>query len=445
MVTILLVRSLDANRLRLCADAKGDTRYPLVSCETKSDELASDPSTWQPLGYQVEACYSQRIQQRCSFSGNISILAVVIVCNAIKVVCMLFVAYGLDLNTPLITVGDAVASYLSRPDINFPAHSLWSRKQFGKEFSNREKNTKSSSTHALVARRSRRRWAAAPSRARWAWTLIFLFLALIVVAVLLSIGYGQIQRHNTPISALGFGKMNPSALVNGWGIIQMTDPGKAIASAIIVANLPQAILSFLYLNLNGLVTSMWLSSEWLDYARERKTLRVSKPVGDQRCNYFLQLPYRVGVPLMVLSGVLHWLVSQSFFLAVVAEYNWDGTLLGSVAVATCGFSLIPMIIVMGIGVALIIGLIALGRLRKIDGRDERDGFMPLAGSCSAAIAAACCRPSWDESAALKPVMWGVVPGEVGQPSVGKEADVNVGHCSFSSGPVESVIVGKTYA
>lgn len=44
----------------------------------------------------------------------------------------------------------------------------------------------------------------------------------------------------------------------------------------------------------------------------RKGLRVTQPHGYQRSSYFLQLPYRWSLPLIVISGTLHWLLSRVF-------------------------------------------------------------------------------------------------------------------------------------
>ena len=65
---------------------------------------------------------------------------------------------------------------------------------------------------------------------------------------------------------------------------------------------------------------------------------------------------------------------------------------------------------------------------------RRQEGMPLAGSCSAAISAACYRPEEDVDAATKPVMWGVV-----------SSDKGVGHCCFTSFEVTRPIPGELYA
>lgn len=43
--------------------------------------------------------------------------------------------------------------------------------------------------------------------------------------------------------------------------------------------------------------------------------------GQQRSTYRLQLPYVYGVPLVIISSGLHWLVSQSLFLARVTMFD----------------------------------------------------------------------------------------------------------------------------
>lgn len=192
----------------------------------------------------------------------------------------------------------------------------------------------------------------------------------------------------------------------------------------LVANLPQVVLSFVFLLYNGLFTSMLLADEWNGYARERKLLRVTERKGAQRSTYRLQLPYKYGVPLLAASTTLHWLVSQSLFLVNMNGYSTKGQDL-RLAVSTIGYSCIAIITVIFLG-----GIILL--LEVLNGFRRHRG-MPLAGSCSAAISAACHRPEEDVDAATKPVKWGVVSSENG-----------VGHCCFTSFEVSQPVSGKHY-
>lgn len=261
-------------------------------------------------------------------------------------------------------------------------------------------------------------------------TIGLIILALITILGLLGGAIAAIKGKNTSLMDLGFGTVHASAIISGWSIDNIENSSVQIIAAIFFANLPQAILSFLYLNLNGLLTSMWVAVEWSNFAKHRKHLRVSTPKGPQRSKHFLQLPYKVAVPLMITSGLLHWLVSQSIFLAVVANYNEIGTLIDPVEIASCGFSPLVMICVLVVGVLLIVGTYLIGR-------QKYDPSMPLAGSCSAAVSAACHRPDWDVDASLNAVQWGVIPGS------GDES--GVAHCCFTSGVIEPVQDGKRYA
>ena len=173
--------------------------------------------------------------------------------------------------------------------------------------------------------------------------------------------------------------------------------------------------------------------EWNGYSHKRKTLRVTSPTEEQRCTYYLQLPYRYGIPLLVASGALHWLLSQSIFLARVDVIDQNGEPSYD-SISTCGYSPMALIFVICLGAVLVLIGIACGFFKS-------KGDMPLAGSCSAAISAACHPPESDVNASTKPLMWGVVTDSL-DPEGG---DTGIGHCSFTSFPVEAPTVGKEYA
>jgi len=78
-------------------------------------------------------------------------------------------------------------------------------------------------------------------------------------------------------------------------------------------NLPQLEVSITYLCINAILTRMHVEREWVMFGRECKALRVSHPKGAQRSTYRLQLPYRWSIPLMVISGTLHWLISNCIY------------------------------------------------------------------------------------------------------------------------------------
>lgn len=73
-------------------------------------------------------------------------------------------------------------------------------------------------------------------------------------------------------------------------------------------------------------------------------------------------------------------------------------------------------------------------LRKLHSR-----VMPVAGSCSVAIAAACHRPKDDVDAAYLPVSWGEVTNS------DRDDAPDVYHCCFTSHEVQDLTIGRLYA
>jgi hypothetical protein len=92
--------------------------------------------------------------------------------------------------------------------------------------------------------------------------------------------------------------------------------GLSFVGALVFANMPQLLLSFCYFIYNAFFTRLQVEKEWNSYAGSFKPLRVSYPVGEQTSTYRLQLPYRWCIPLVALSTLLHWLVSNSIFIFV---------------------------------------------------------------------------------------------------------------------------------
>ena len=193
---------------------------------------------------------------------------------------------------------------------------------------------------------------------------------------------------------------------------------------------------------------------------------------------------------MILSGVLHWLLSQSLFVVSI-EFDhtrlWsDGDDVTGQSFAqaetgpatsvqeyiTCGYSISA---VLG---ALVVGFVALVLVVGVGWRRLESRGMPIVGSCSAAISACCHlgdgsvpsvieRPEkkrWsgrperepleqgeNGSAAFERVMWGEVGEETPIHDLGwagseiYDSSLMVGHCSFSSGNVQIPREGVLYA
>lgn len=170
-----------------------------------------------------------------------------------------------------------------------------------------------------------------------------------------------------------------------------------------LANFPQVLLSLCYVSLNTLCTAMAGAAEWnkLGDPSERKTLRVTAPKGSQRGTYFLQLPYRWALPLISVSWMLHWLLSQSFFLVRIDRFDRDGTILEDDSRSACGVSLSSLVTFFALGLVLCVSVRSIGEIGMIP-------RLPPAGSSSLMISAACHPPASEDEPHQREVSWGLI-------------------------------------
>lgn len=194
-------------------------------------------------------------------------------------------------------------------------------------------------------------------------------------------------------------------------------------------NIPQLILSFLYYMYNGVLTAMHSAEEWGRFATHRKALRVSNPEPGQRSTYWLNLPWSYSIPLILGSSFLHFIVSRSLYLVKINVMGPDGKDQPENSISACGYSTL-MILLTLLFLVLMAGVVAALSFRPLDAP------MPLVGTSSLAVSAACHHPNDVETEAHKPLLWGVTrkPTDGGKP----------GHCSFSSGMVSYPVPGQLY-
>ncbi|KAI9875187.1 MAG: hypothetical protein M1830_008780 [Pleopsidium flavum] len=71
---------------------------------------------------------------------------------------------------------------------------------------------------------------------------------------------------------------------------------------------------------------MLLVHEYHKFATRRKPLRVTQRKGQQRSTYFLSLPLKYAVPLLVFWTAVHWFISETVYLTGIDIYNHYGVL-----------------------------------------------------------------------------------------------------------------------
>lgn len=239
------------------------------------------------------------------------------------------------------------------------------------------------------------RWFELPSKKRWIWFTLFYLSAISLAIAYFAINFRSLlaQRLLKPW-IVGFDAPDPSSLLTAG-----LDGISSIYGAAMLINSPQIAFSMLYFVFNATLTMMHTAHEWDSFAIHRKALRVSLPRGEQRSTYWLQLPWTYSIPLILISGSMHWLLSRSLYLVKVDVYGYLGEREADKDYFACGYSPVPallLIFVLG-SIGITLGCLASRRLR---------GGMPLVRLNSLAIAAACHPDPEEKDLELKPLMWG---------------------------------------
>jgi hypothetical protein len=165
--------------------------------------------------------------------------------------------------------------------------------------------------------------------------------------------------------------------------------------------------------------------EWSRFTYHRKALRTTDRRGEQRSTYWLSLPWTYGLPLAFTSSILHWLISQSLFVARTEVLDTYGAP-EEISYMDIGYSPIAILTSLLFGTAMVVVMVLNG-FRKLNP-------CVLVGNNSLAIAAAC-QAEKETGGHLSKVKWGAVR---------HEKDGKPGHCCFSSGEVDEPRVGENY-
>jgi hypothetical protein len=210
----------------------------------------------------------------------------------------------------------------------------------------------------------------------------------------------------------------PSLAIGGWGK----------AGTLLLVNTPQFLISLINMLYNGCLTSIILIETWNSFSQQHRSLRVTVPLGQQKSQYYLTIPYRYAIPLLVMTGTFHWLISESFFLVSLKAFR-DTESQPRDSVFGIGFSSLSI----AIAAVICFSLITILTIKSLQ---RYKVGMPVAGSCSLVISAACHKAEGEEAPQLGKVMWGVV----------KEQDKQSwGHCAFTRETVEPPVPGMFYA
>ncbi|KAJ5370373.1 uncharacterized protein N7496_006465 [Penicillium cataractarum] len=367
----------------------------------------------------------------------------------VKVVAISIAALlGRSRQMPLLTVGDAISSFMADPDSTTEGMCWASHQDFSREVwkSRQVAWVSRSSTESHRQGESRiwkrlqspKRWMHASRTSRWLMALVTFAIIFIAGAVLLGegvkgeeavlVGDGISKAASSAIRRLlknGFDSENYTLVTFGAG---GNGPEWGMLSYTVLANTPQLAITLTYLWYNHILTNMLAMAEWTSYGVNRKSLRVSSPAKNsgQRPTHYLSLPLRYSLPLLAFSALLHWFISQSFFYVYAIPWA-DTHRVEEFVLSELGYLWLPMLLAVFLGAGMLLVLVSLS-FRKYK------SFMPVVGSCSAAISAACHPPQDEntENAARGLLMWGETAGLLDCEYSADQFEEGKGHCSFTS-------------
>ncbi|KAL4912065.1 hypothetical protein BDW62DRAFT_195499 [Aspergillus aurantiobrunneus] len=376
----------------------------------------------------VDHCLSLKTGEACGLYYQVPIAFTIIICGLVKVICM-WLLLRTDRFELFLTMGDAISSFLQRPDVTTKDWCTLSADMLStKECPWNEENTtfekegfvpQEAQPSTLLA--TRKTWNKASSGRIWLMTwfamLSYIVISLLFPALAATNGATHAWTSDRPLTAIW--------QIKGWGDIESTallsSYVTSFVGSVLVSNTPQLAVSFLYYCLNDSLTRYLLAADYNKFAICRRPLRVSFPRGEQRSTFYLTIPYRFAIPSLGAFTLIHWFVSEGLFYVQVLPYGLDAQLVPSEALITCGVSTIPLITGLLLGVALFLIVSFMGTI------DFKSSRMPLALGRSVVVSAACHPPRLDLDAAYKPVQWGVV---------GYDVDAEFPHCSFTSEEVK---------
>ncbi|KAF1998467.1 hypothetical protein P154DRAFT_247680 [Amniculicola lignicola CBS 123094] len=417
-------------------------------------------------------CLSLKVPGRCRLQIHIWFLVVVIVLNFSKLGCMLYL-FMKKSSTPLMTVGDAVASFLDSPYERSKGSSLRTERELKTIFC--VKSDDLDDGGVLKAKR----FSAKPLRYHHSisflrWTIYSLFCILLMLGAayyyneILARYRGDRIYHPSlrTFWKMGFGnlyEMSNAYLVPPWCHHPLSrSPGdwmlyyECVYSSgptflMILGALPQPLISGLYVLINHHLTVMIQLRDWTRLASYRQPLRVSNPEpgSKQVSTYWLSLPYRYSIPQFISSTALGWLVSQAIFFYRIKWYDNDGSvfklidddaeykLSKQIWLLSMGRSYGVGFSAMGVICSLVLGVVVFLASMIISFRKCAPG-LPLGPTNSLVIAAACHPPETDYDAARNLIQWGVI-------DTGDQVGRQPHHCTITSRRVNPPVEGRIYS
>ncbi|KAM7210123.1 hypothetical protein V8F06_014493, partial [Rhypophila decipiens] len=370
--------------------------------------------------------FSEVFEPECRLLANPLFWWLTTLCG-LAIACCLSGMIHFQRSMPLVTIGDAVDSFLDKPSEQITRSACsYDHTSFRNMF--RPKLVpKSYHQHG-----ARRRWWQAVGLTRWGFTTLWFLAIILALITCFMVGVQNNGRRTDPKSYMKqmyeshrrFEKPLQEAdqASLSLGSRPTSGPDQRKLKLVTIANTPQFITSLTYLYYNMVVTLMVAEREWhrIGSGDKRSTssyLRVSNPRGRQRGSDFLSLPYRYAIPLMAITIAEKWLASVGVFYFNLDLWDTEGrrVTLGEDrqldgSISTLGYSALAVFWMIILTAVSWMAIVLLAIIRRYP------PGKPLMGTCTGVIAASCHFSTVDrvkqqvfgEDIAAGALSWGVI-------------------------------------
>ncbi|KAM5362963.1 hypothetical protein ACJA88_013787 [Fusarium oxysporum] len=336
----------------------------------------------------VSYCLAEKEEQQCKIGVPNLLLLVALLCVLVKLSQCIFVMVRYVSNGTgdlLVTPGDAIKSLICRPDPT--TTRMWTLEMRDVQFtwdrllgaSRRYKGYRREAygvemlhgdvEHEFLAPQARQ-WKAQKRRFFRALPInVWLRTYAILLAVLIAAIYYFYQATGGKFQASGaFGSSGINNFVTLDGSLGLSNQFTGdFVRLVLLANIPQLILSISYLQFNSLITKIFMAKEWAQMSTEYRPLRVTEPQGDQ-----------------VSTSCYVFMADGGFYGSIMDSPTTSANSMGlsGFGFIAVGYSTIAIMVAIVV-FAVVISVPLLLSMRRLP------GDMVIVGSNSLAIAAAC--------------------------------------------------------
>ncbi|KAI1412406.1 hypothetical protein F5Y13DRAFT_180178 [Hypoxylon sp. FL1857] len=281
-----------------------DWRYPFIDDTVVYSLNYSDEYSFALPGafdLAIKYCLAEPIDRTCHIALSPMLLLGVAICIIIKSCTAIIVTVLLirRKQIPLVTPGDAIASFIEKPDPATADLCTFGQGDIRRVLKDRNSFLSFGPMSWLPLQK--RRAAAVPTSV-WVTSYLLFIVAIIVCGTYFGIAYD---------SSRGL-----------WGSFFESDQNLffqksyTFFESVVTANGLQLLLSLWYLAYNNLFTRLHMAREWASFSEDYHPLRVTNPQGEQYATYRLQLPYKYSLSLISVSILLHWLLSNTIYIFI---------------------------------------------------------------------------------------------------------------------------------